>query len=47
MNRHSKTVDGDETPEYPLTSPTDPLGRDELPLEHDEIDEVIEAPPKK
>ncbi|MBK5530637.1 hypothetical protein JFT91_23380 [Pseudomonas sp. TH08] len=46
MSGDSQTVDGDETPEYPLPSPTNPLRRDELPLEEDEIDEAVEAPPK-
>ncbi|KAB0494673.1 hypothetical protein [Pseudomonas vancouverensis] len=27
--------EADDTPEYPLPSPTDPLGRDQLPLEED------------
>lgn len=37
MGDDSKTDDVDETPEYPLPSPTDPLRRDQLPLEEDDL----------
>jgi len=33
MSGEQKDDDVDQTPEYPLSSPTDPLGRGELPLE--------------
>jgi len=36
MTGEHKDDDVDQTPEYPLPSPTDPLGRDELPLEDEE-----------
>jgi hypothetical protein len=39
MGGEQKDDDVDETPEYPLPSPTDPLGRDELPLEDEEADQ--------
>lgn len=31
MNSDPKDADVDDTPEYPLPSPTDPLSRDQLP----------------
>lgn len=42
MGDDTKADDVDETPEYPLPSPTDPLRRDQLPLEEDDsaADEV-------
>lgn len=36
MSGEQKDDDVDQTPEYPLPSPTDPLERDELPLEDEE-----------
>ena len=38
MNADPKVEDVDETPEYPLPSPTDPLPRDQRPP--DDEDEV-------
>ncbi|VVP77931.1 hypothetical protein PS918_02037 [Pseudomonas fluorescens] len=35
MNADPKDTDTDETPEYPLPSPTDPLSRDQRPSEDD------------
>ena len=54
MNTDPKTVDDDETPEYPLPSPTDSLSRDQRPpdddagveqVPSDESDENVEADP--
>ncbi|EJM46729.1 hypothetical protein PMI26_01377 [Pseudomonas sp. GM33] len=54
MNTDPKTVDDDETPEYPLPSPTDSLSRDQRPpdddagveqVPSDESDESVEAEP--
>ncbi|CEL28495.1 MAG: hypothetical protein RR740_12580 [Pseudomonas sp.] len=39
MSGELKSDEVDDTPEYPLPSPTDPLGRDDLPLEDEEGDE--------
>lgn len=39
MVSEPKDDDVDDTPEYPLPSPTDPLGRDELPLEDEEAEQ--------
>lgn len=39
MNADPKVEDVDETPEYPLPSPTDPLPRDQRPPDDDD-DEV-------
>ena len=39
MSGEQKDDDVDQTPEYPLPSPTDPLGRDELPLEDEDAEE--------
>ncbi|MFJ2492990.1 hypothetical protein ACIOV9_15840 [Pseudomonas iridis] len=39
MRGELKSDEVDDTPEYPLPSPTDPLGRDDLPLEDEEADE--------
>lgn len=36
MSGELKSDEVDDTPEYPLPSPTDPLGRDDLPLEDEE-----------
>ncbi|HWT70346.1 MAG TPA: hypothetical protein VN214_14645 [Pseudomonas sp.] len=36
MNADPKESDIDETPEYPLPSPTDPLSRDQRPPEDSE-----------
>ncbi|WP_223505589.1 hypothetical protein [Pseudomonas sp. GL-RE-29] len=35
MNADPKDADIDETPEYPLPSPTDPLSRDQRPPDDD------------
>ena len=35
MNTDPKDTDIDETPEYPLPSPTDPLSRDQRPPDDD------------
>ncbi|MBZ9785147.1 hypothetical protein K9857_26730 [Pseudomonas sp. REP124] len=35
MNADPRDTDVDETPEYPLPSPTDPLDRDQRPPEDD------------
>jgi hypothetical protein len=35
MNADPKDTDIDETPEYPLPSPTDPLSRDQRPPDDD------------
>jgi len=35
MNADSKNADIDETPEYPLPSPTDSLSRDQRPPDDD------------
>ncbi|VVO95627.1 hypothetical protein PS732_02587 [Pseudomonas fluorescens] len=40
MSGELKSDEVDDTPEYPLPSPTDPLGRDDLPLEDEEGDEL-------
>jgi len=57
MNTDPKAFDDDETPEYPLPSPTDSLSRDQRPPddeagveqvpsdESDESDENVEAEP--
>ncbi len=42
MSGELKSDEVDDTPEYPLPSPTDPLGRDDLPLEDEEGDELSE-----
>jgi len=42
MSADTPAPDNDETPEYPLPSPTDPLSRDQLPPDDDED---IEATP--
>ena len=39
MSGELKSDEVDDTPEYPLPSPTDPLGRDDLPLEDEGADE--------
>lgn len=39
MSGEQKDDDVDQTPEYPLPSPTDPLGLDELPLEDEDAEE--------
>ena len=39
MSGVQKDDDVNQTPEYPLPSPTDPLGRDELPLEDEDAEE--------
>jgi len=58
MNTDPKAFDVDETPEYPLPSPTDSLSRDQRPPdddagveqvpsdESDESDENVEADPR-
>ena len=46
MSGDSKTDEVDETPEYPLPSPTDSLGRDELPLGNEEADDLGEDVPE-
>ena len=38
MSGELKSDEVDDTPEHPLPSPTDPLGRDDLPLEDEEGD---------
>ncbi|MBV7568888.1 hypothetical protein [Pseudomonas sp. PDM27] len=54
MNTDPKALDDDETPEYPLPSPTDSLSRDQRPPDDDvgveqvpgdESDENLEADP--
>jgi len=54
MNTDPKAFDDDETPEYPLPSPTDSLSRDQRPPDDDvgveqvpgdESDENLEADP--
>jgi len=54
MNTDPKAFDVDETPEYPLPSPTDSLSRDQRPpdddagveqVPSDESDENVEADP--
>ncbi|VVP34208.1 hypothetical protein [Pseudomonas fluorescens] len=35
MNADTKDTDTDDTPEYPLPSPTDPLSRDQRPPDED------------
>ena len=54
MNTDPKAFDVDETPEYPLPSPTDSLSRDQRPpdddagveqVPSDEGDESVEAEP--
>lgn len=42
MSGELKSDEVDDTPEYPLPSPTDPLGRDDLPLVDEEGDELGE-----
>jgi len=44
MNTHSKVPDADETPEYPLPSPTDSLSRDQRPP--DDEDAAVEVDPE-
>ncbi|WP_150688933.1 hypothetical protein [Pseudomonas fluorescens] len=46
MSGELKSDEVDDTPEYPLPSPTDPLGRDDLPLEDEEGDGLAEDAPK-
>ena len=56
MNANPNAADIDETPEYPLPSPTDSLGRDQRPPDDDEgVEQVpdeevkpteVEADPK-
>ncbi|MBV7572047.1 hypothetical protein KW846_05005 [Pseudomonas sp. PDM32] len=55
MNTDPKAFDVDETPEYPLPSPTDSLSRDQRPpdddagveqVPSDESDENVEADPR-
>ncbi|MGE8336726.1 hypothetical protein [Pseudomonas laurylsulfatiphila] len=55
MNTDPKAFDVDETPEYPLPSPTDSLSRDQRPpdddagveqVPSDESDESVEADPQ-
>jgi hypothetical protein len=41
MNADPKDADVDETPEYPLPSPTDSLSRDQRPLDDDSADEQV------
>lgn len=43
MNTDQKVADGDETPEYPLPSPTDSLSRDQRPP--DDEDAGVEQVP--
>jgi len=54
MNTDPKAFDDDDTPEYPLPSPTDSLSRDQRPpdddagveqVPSDESDENLEADP--
>ncbi|MGE8147668.1 hypothetical protein ACQKP7_21130 [Pseudomonas frederiksbergensis] len=44
MNADPKVTDSDETPEYPLPSPTDSLSRDQRPPD-DEDDAGVEQVP--
>ncbi|MBD9610202.1 hypothetical protein IB245_01665 [Pseudomonas sp. PDM02] len=37
MNTDPKDTDVDDTPEYPLPSPTDSLSRDQRPPDDDEV----------
>ena len=37
MNTDTKDTDVDDTPEYPLPSPTDSLSRDQRPPDDDEV----------
>ena len=52
MSTDPKVFDEDDTPEYPLPSPTDPLSRDQRPPDDDAgveqvpSDDDVEAVPK-